>query len=59
MPKLMEMQECFELSSCVGVIGGRPNHALYFIGYVDDQGHYSTMLRHRQTRFIRVLIDTF
>ena len=35
---LSNSQECFELSSCVGVIGGRPNHALYFIGHgYDDQ----------------------
>ncbi|CAD6186393.1 unnamed protein product [Caenorhabditis auriculariae] len=26
------IQEVFKLDSCVGIIGGRPNHALYFLG---------------------------
>lgn len=30
-------QTIFEFEECVGVIGGRPNHALYFIGVVGDE----------------------
>ncbi len=30
-------QSVFEFEECVGVIGGRPNHALYFIGCVDEE----------------------
>jgi cysteine protease ATG4 len=30
------LQACFELEQCAGVIGGRPNHALYFLGYTCD-----------------------
>lgn len=32
-----DLKETFELTQCIGVIGGRPNHALFFIGYVDDE----------------------
>ena len=31
------LQECFEMPQSLGVIGGRPNHALYFVGCCDDQ----------------------
>ena len=27
------LKTCFELEQCVGVIGGRPNHALFYVGY--------------------------
>jgi len=30
------LKACFELEQCAGVIGGRPNHALYFLGYTCD-----------------------
>lgn len=29
---LPAVQEFFKLPQCVGIIGGRPNHALYFVG---------------------------
>ncbi|TRY67417.1 hypothetical protein TCAL_04381 [Tigriopus californicus] len=32
-----DLKETFELPQCIGVMGGRPNHALYFIGYADDE----------------------
>ena len=31
---------CFELAGSCGMIGGRPNQALYFVGYVDDEVLY-------------------
>uniref|UniRef100_A0A034WL87 Cysteine protease n=1 Tax=Bactrocera dorsalis TaxID=27457 RepID=A0A034WL87_BACDO len=31
---------CFELPGSCGMIGGRPNQALYFVGYVDDEVLY-------------------
>ena len=34
--KLLLFQACFELEQCAGVIGGRPNHALYYLGYTCD-----------------------
>lgn len=34
------LQKCFQLPSIVGMIGGRPNQALYFIGYVGDEALY-------------------
>ena len=30
------LKKCFELEQCVGVIGGRPNHALFYVGYSCD-----------------------
>lgn len=30
------LKKCFEISTSVGMIGGRPNQALYFIGYVGE-----------------------
>lgn len=34
------MQKCFEFKQSLGVIGGKPNLALYFIGYVGDEVVY-------------------
>uniref|UniRef100_A0A1I7WTK4 Cysteine protease n=1 Tax=Heterorhabditis bacteriophora TaxID=37862 RepID=A0A1I7WTK4_HETBA len=34
---LPAVQEFFKLDSCVGIIGGRPNHALYFVGIAGDR----------------------
>ncbi|XP_063702807.1 cysteine protease ATG4A isoform X2 [Culicoides brevitarsis] len=31
------LKKCFELPGNVGMIGGRPNQALYFIGYVENE----------------------
>lgn len=31
------LKKCFELTGNCGMIGGRPNQALYFIGYVGDE----------------------
>lgn len=31
------LKKCFELVGFCGMIGGRPNQALYFMGYVDDE----------------------
>lgn len=30
------LKKCLELSTSLGIIGGRPNQALYFFGYVGD-----------------------
>lgn len=34
------LKRCFEISGNVGMIGGRPNQALYFIGYIGDEALY-------------------
>jgi len=34
------LKTCFSLPSTLGVIGGSPNHALYFLGCVDDEVIY-------------------
>lgn len=34
------LKRCLELNSSCGMIGGRPNQALYFLGYVDDEVLY-------------------
>lgn len=34
------LKKCFELAGNCGMIGGRPNQALYFIGYVADEALY-------------------
>ncbi|EPB66095.1 peptidase family C54 [Ancylostoma ceylanicum] len=34
---LPAIESFFKLESCVGIIGGRPNHALYFIGIAGDR----------------------
>lgn len=31
------LKKCFTFKQSLGLIGGRPNHACYFIGYVGDQ----------------------
>ena len=33
---LLYFKACFELEQCAGVIGGRPNHALFYLGYTCD-----------------------
>lgn len=37
---LPALQEFFRLPQCAGIIGGRPNHALYFIGIADEEMIY-------------------
>ncbi|GAB0086346.1 Cysteine protease [Sergentomyia squamirostris] len=34
------LKRCFEINRNVGMIGGKPNQALYFIGYVGDEVLY-------------------
>lgn len=34
------LKKSFEIPGSVGMIGGRPNQALYFIGYVGDEALY-------------------
>lgn len=34
------LKKCFEIPGTVGMIGGRPNQALYFIGYVGNEALY-------------------
>ncbi|XP_034670220.1 cysteine protease ATG4B isoform X2 [Drosophila subobscura] len=34
------LKRCLELDSSCGMIGGRPNQALYFLGYVEDEVLY-------------------
>uniref|UniRef100_A0AAR2K8H8 Cysteine protease n=1 Tax=Pygocentrus nattereri TaxID=42514 RepID=A0AAR2K8H8_PYGNA len=35
--KNVEEQECFKMPQSCGVLGGKPNLAYYFIGFVDDE----------------------
>ncbi|XP_040580883.1 cysteine protease ATG4B [Lepeophtheirus salmonis] len=51
-----DLKECFEFPQVLGVIGGRPNHALYFIGYVDNEliyldPHVSTQVANKVSNF--------
>lgn len=34
------LKRCFQIPGYLGMIGGRPNQALYFIGYVGDDALY-------------------
>lgn len=34
------LKKCFEIPGTVGMVGGRPNRALYFIGYVGEEALY-------------------
>lgn len=34
------LKKSFEVPGSVGMIGGRPNQALYFVGYVGDEALY-------------------
>lgn len=34
---LDSLRSLFEVAGCVGMIGGRPNQALYFLGYVGEE----------------------
>lgn len=34
------LKRCFEIPGTLGIIGGRPNQALYFIGYVGNEALY-------------------
>lgn len=35
------LQHCFMMPQSLGVIGGKPNSAHYFIGYVGESGLYT------------------
>ena len=37
---LRGLKACFTVRQTLGVIGGRPNHALYMMGYVGDEVIY-------------------
>ncbi|KAG1708530.1 Cysteine protease ATG4B [Nymphon striatum] len=34
---ICSLKNCFKLKQCVGMIGGKPNHALFFVGFVGDE----------------------
>lgn len=34
------LKKCFEIPGTVGLVGGRPNQAYYFIGYVGNEALY-------------------
>lgn len=34
------LKKCFQIPGSIGMIGGRPNQALYFIGFVGDDALY-------------------
>lgn len=34
------LKRCLEIQGTLGIIGGRPNQALYFVGYVGDEALY-------------------
>lgn len=34
------LKKSFEIPGTVGLVGGRPNQAHYFIGYIDDEALY-------------------
>jgi cysteine protease ATG4 len=61
------MKRCFEISGTLGIIGGRPNQALYFVGYVGDEALYldphtcqrSGSVNHKELQCEIELDDTF
>jgi Peptidase family C54 len=43
------LQKCFSFQQSLGIIGGKPNHAMYFIGYV---GQYQKLLIYIESVFL-------